>query len=44
MCKEKQQVYKRMRQEFMDFWDVFREFNDLFTPEMKNDYLILQMI
>lgn len=41
---QKQEAYKRMWQEFMDFWDVCREFNDMFTPEMRKNYLILQMI
>ncbi len=38
------EMHKRLRQEFMDCWDVCREFNDMFTPEMRKNYLILQMI
>lgn len=37
-CKKddrKQEVSKEMRQEFMDFRDVCREFNDFFMPEIE---------
>lgn len=36
--------YAAVRQEIMDFWDVYGEFDDMLTPGMKKRYLILWMI
>lgn len=36
-------VPRNMRQEFWDFWDVYREFDDMLTLNMKRRYLVLQM-
>ena len=37
-------VCASMRQEVMDFWDVYGEFDGMLTPGMKNKYLVLRMI
>lgn len=34
---------KQTKQEFEDFWDVYGEFDDMLTPKMKKNYLILQI-
>lgn len=32
------------KQELYDFWDVYKEFDAMLTPEMKKEYLILQIL
>lgn len=41
---QQQNVSKRIKQEFGDFWDVYGELDDMLTPGIKRNYLILQMI
>lgn len=41
---EKQELPKKIKQEFFDFWDVYQEFDDVLPPKIKNSFLLLQMI
>lgn len=34
---------KQVKREFADFWDVYSEFDNMLTPKMKRNYLILQI-
>ena len=33
-----------MQQEYLDFWDVYKEFDNMLSMEMKKNYFILQVI
>jgi len=35
---------KQMTQELADFWDVYGEFDTMLRPNVKRNYLILQML
>lgn len=38
------QTRKLSKQELVDFWDVYGEFDHMLRPGVKRNYLILQMI
>lgn len=42
--KQKRKISKQIKQELVDFWDVYSEFDDMLKPSIKKNYLILQMI
>lgn len=35
---------RQIEQELLDFWDVYGEFDHMFRPNVKRNYLILQMV
>lgn len=37
----KRRVPKYIQQEFLDFWDVYKEFDDMLTAGMRKEYYIL---
>lgn len=42
--KQKKRISNQIRQELIDFWDVYSEFDNMFQSSTKKEYLILQMI
>lgn len=42
--KQKRNLSKQIMQELVDFWDVYGEFDHMLRPDIKRNYLILQML
>lgn len=42
--KQRRKVSNQVKQELVDFWDVYGEFDDMLKLSIKKNYLILQMI
>lgn len=41
---QKLKISKQIKQELVDFWDVYSEFDNMLKPNIKKNYLILQII
>lgn len=42
--KQTWKLPKQITQELVDFWDVYGEFDTMLRPNVKRNYLILQML
>lgn len=42
--EQTRKLSKQMTQELVDFWDVYGEFDPMLRPNVKRNYLILQML